>query len=115
MSGLKSVSRRCVRMRPLLLALVALCAAHAHAQRKAGDLNVKPYVFENAKGEKTDAEFGTLIVPENRGDPRSNLIELAFVCFKSTSNSRAAPAAQASARRRARASRSSWRCARWRT
>ncbi|MFN2481254.1 MAG: alpha/beta fold hydrolase [Pyrinomonadaceae bacterium] len=91
MSGLKSVSRRCVRSSVPLLALVALCAAPALAQRKAGDLNLKPYVFENAKGEKTDAEFGTLVVPENRRDPRSNLIELAFVRFKSTSKTPGAP------------------------
>ena len=85
MSGLKSVGRRCARALPLLPALFALCAAHAHAQRKAGDLAIKPYVFENARGEKTDAEFGTLVVPENRGNPQGNLIELAFVRFKSTS------------------------------
>ncbi|HVG28907.1 MAG TPA: alpha/beta fold hydrolase [Pyrinomonadaceae bacterium] len=87
MSRLKSVSRRCVR----LLALVAVCAAPATAQRKAGDLTVRPYVFENAKGEKTDAEFGTLLVPENRGNPQGNLIELAFVRFKSTSKTPGPP------------------------
>jgi pimeloyl-ACP methyl ester carboxylesterase len=54
------------------------------AQPKAGNLKLKPYTFENSKGEKTAAEFGTLLVPEKRSDPQSNLIELAFVRFKST-------------------------------
>jgi pimeloyl-ACP methyl ester carboxylesterase len=53
-------------------------------QQKAGTLKLKPYTFENSKGEKTPAEFGTLLVPEKRNDPQSNLIELAFVRFKST-------------------------------
>ena len=61
------------------------------AQQKSGTLKIKPYTFENAKGEKTPAEFGTLVVPEKRGDPDSNLIELAFVRFKSTAKSPGAP------------------------
>jgi pimeloyl-ACP methyl ester carboxylesterase len=61
-----------------------LCNTSVLAQQKAGTLKLKPYTFENGKGEKTPAEFGTLIVPEKRGDPQSNLIELAFVRFKST-------------------------------
>ena len=81
MSKVKCVRRRCL----LALALTAATAATAAAQGKAGHLSIKPYVFENAKGERVDAEFGTLLVPENRRDPRGNLIELAFVRFKSTS------------------------------
>lgn len=87
MSRQKCVRQRCV----WLLALVALLAAPAVAQRKAGDLTFKPYVFENAKGEKTDAELGVLLVPENRADPRANLIELAFVRFKSTAKNPGPP------------------------
>ena len=60
-----------------------LCGV-ASAQFRAGSLKLKPYTFENSKGEKTPAEFGTLLVPENRNDSQSNLIELAFVRFKST-------------------------------
>lgn len=66
-----------------LLTVIALCVVPAVAQHKAGDLRIKPYVFENGKGEKIDAELGILLVPENRSDPQSNLIELAFVRFKS--------------------------------
>jgi pimeloyl-ACP methyl ester carboxylesterase len=70
------------------LLLVALPVA---AQQKAGTLKLKPYTFENAKGEKVDSEFGTLLVPEKRGDPNSNLIELAFVRFKSTAKTPGPP------------------------
>lgn len=61
------------------------------AQQKAGALKIKPYVFESAGGVKTDAEFGTLLVPEKRSDPQSNLIELAFVRFKSTAKNPGPP------------------------
>lgn len=68
-----------------LLTCLLLLALPAVAQQKAGTLKLKPYTFENSKGEKVDSEFGTLLVPENRSKPESNLIELAFVRFKSTS------------------------------
>src|SRR6185503_11644771 len=62
------------------------------AQPKSGTLKLKPYTFEtNNKKEKVDAEFGTLLVPENRSDPDSNLIELAFVRFKSTAKNPGPP------------------------
>jgi pimeloyl-ACP methyl ester carboxylesterase len=63
-----------------------------NAQPKSGALKIKPYTFEtNDKKEKVDAEFGTLLVPENRSDPDSNLIELAFVRFKSTAKNPGPP------------------------
>src|SRR5206468_946549 len=74
-----------------LLIVVALCVVSATAQPKAGDLKIKPYVFENGSGEKVDAELGVLFVPENRNDPQSNLIELAFVRFKSTAKNPGPP------------------------
>ena len=61
------------------------------AQPKTGTLKIKPYTFENSKGEKTEAEFGTLFVPEKRSDPNSNVIELAFVRFKSTAQNPGPP------------------------
>lgn len=81
MSMQKCVQHRCVCLFTLIVLLAVPLAAQ---QRKAGDLSLKPYVFRNVKGEKVDAEFGVLVVPENRHDPQSNLIELAFVRFKST-------------------------------
>lgn len=56
-----------------------------------GQLKIKPYTFENDKHEKVEAEFGTLLVPENRSNPQSNLIELAFVRFKSTAKNPGPP------------------------
>lgn len=68
-----------------------LFALPAMAQQKAGTLKLKPYTFENSKGEKVESEFGTLLVPEKRGNPDSNLIELAFVRFKSTAKTPGPP------------------------
>jgi len=75
----------------LLLISFLILIVPASAQQKAGTLKIKPYVFENNKKEKVDAEFGTLLVPENRSKPDSNLIELAFVRFKSTAQNPGPP------------------------
>ena len=80
-------SYKCV----LLLLTFLFCVAPASSQQKAGTLKLKPYSFENEKKEKVDAEFGTLFVPENRSNPESNLIELAFVRFKSSAKKPGAP------------------------
>jgi len=74
-----------------LLVTCLLLASSAEAQQKAGTLKLKPYTFENSQKEKVEAEFGTLFVPENRSNPESNLIELAFVRFKSTAKDPGAP------------------------
>jgi pimeloyl-ACP methyl ester carboxylesterase len=68
-----------------------MLTASINAQSKAGTLKIKPYTFENEKGEKVESEFGTLLVPENRSNPESNPIELAFVRFKSTSKNPGPP------------------------
>lgn len=80
-------SSKCVLIIVLFLCNVSVSLA----QQKAGSLKIKPYSFENSKGEKTAAEFGTLLVPEKRSDPQSNLIELAFVRFKSTATNPGPP------------------------
>lgn len=71
--------------------LILISAATINAQPRAGTLKLKPYTFENEKKEKVDAEFGILLVPENRSNPESNLIELAFVRFKSTAKNPGPP------------------------
>src|SRR5215218_507487 len=71
--------------------LILFLATTISAQPKAGTLKLKPYTFENDKKEKLESEFGTLLVPENRSDPQSNLIELAFVRFKSTAKNPGPP------------------------
>lgn len=75
----------------LLSILFLLITAPVNAQSKPGTLKLKPYTFENDKGDKVESEFGTLLVPENRSNPQSNLIELAFVRFKSTAKNPGAP------------------------
>ncbi|HEX6716399.1 MAG TPA: alpha/beta hydrolase [Pyrinomonadaceae bacterium] len=71
--------------------LILFLATSVCAQLRPGTLKLKPYVFETNKKETVDAEFGTLFVPENRSDPESNLIELAFVRFKSTAKNPGPP------------------------
>ena len=78
---------RCV----LLTIASLLLTASVTAQPRPGTLKIKPYTFENDKKEKVDAEFGTLLVPENRSNPESNLIEVAFVRFKSTAKNPGPP------------------------
>jgi pimeloyl-ACP methyl ester carboxylesterase len=55
--------------------LLIISAATINAQPKAGTLKLKPYTFET----------------ENRSNPQSNLIELAFVRFKSTAKNPGPP------------------------
>lgn len=54
--------------------------------QKAGEIRVEPYIFETNGGQKIDAEFGRILVPEKHTNPDAQLIELAFVRFKSTSS-----------------------------
>lgn len=75
----------------LILISVMLLSATINAQQRAGTLKLKPYTFENEKGEKVESELGTLLVPKNRSRPDSNLIELAFVRFKSTAKNPGPP------------------------
>lgn len=72
-----------------LMVFVILCAGlpqevRSADDRKAGDLKIEPYIFENSKKERVPAEFGRLTVPENRRKAGTRLIEIAFVRFKST-------------------------------
>ena len=43
---------------------------------------IEPILFKSDDGQTVDAELGRVSVPENRSDPRSRWIELAFVRFK---------------------------------
>jgi pimeloyl-ACP methyl ester carboxylesterase len=61
------------------------------SQQKAGDLKIEPYLLETQDKQNIDAELGRLLVPENRNNPQSRRIELAFVRLKTTSNSPGAP------------------------
>ena len=66
------------------LLLCSLTAAQtAPAERKDGDLKFEPFTIP-VEGVNVVGELGRLVVRENRSNPKSNLIELAFVRLKST-------------------------------
>ncbi|HSE98154.1 MAG TPA: alpha/beta hydrolase [Blastocatellia bacterium] len=58
-------------------------AQEAAPQKKEGDLRFEPFETK-VDGQSYNGELGRLVVRENRGNPKSNLIELAFVRLKST-------------------------------
>ena len=61
----------------------SLLEAQEKIESTSQRLELAPYAFENVRGEKLDAELGRLLVPENRHNPRSRSIEIAFIRFKS--------------------------------
>lgn len=65
----------------LRAALLGLVAGVLHSGEPA---QIKPYAFETSSGEVVQTEWGQFKVPENRRNPDSRTIELAFVRFKST-------------------------------
>jgi pimeloyl-ACP methyl ester carboxylesterase len=68
----------------LLLFHFSLTSAQtAPAERKDGDLKFEPFTIP-FEGQNVAAELGRLVVRENRSNPKTNLIELAFVRLKST-------------------------------
>jgi pimeloyl-ACP methyl ester carboxylesterase len=71
--------------------LLLLLPGLAFAQPKAGDVRIEAYTFENARKEKIEAERGVLYVQENRSNPKSRLLELPFVRFRSTSATPGSP------------------------
>src|SRR4030095_126204 len=77
-----------------LVACLFLCIAPKLAgsdQHKSGDVELEPYLFEAQSGQKVEAELGHVFVPENRSNPQSKLIQLAFVRFKSTAKNPGTP------------------------
>ena len=66
------------------LLLVSLAPAQTPpAQPRDGDLKFEPFTIP-FEGQNVTAELGRLAVRENRSNPKTNLIELAFVRLKST-------------------------------
>ena len=64
-------------------AVVSSQTTSDQSQRKEGDIWFEPIKTE-VGGQTYEGELGRLIVKENRKNPKSNLIELAFVRLKST-------------------------------
>jgi len=75
----------------LALCLLLLMSRTALSQQKAGDLKLEAYTLETPDRQKLTAELGKLLVPENRRNTKSRLIELAFVRLKSTAQTPGAP------------------------
>ena len=68
----------------LTLFLFSLATAQTPpAERKDGDLKFEPFTIP-LDGTNVVGELGRLVVRENRSNPKTNLIELAFVRLKST-------------------------------
>src|SRR5262245_50217164 len=75
-----------LRILSLIIALVlsSLAAAQTQpAEKKEGELKFEPFTIP-FEGQNVTAELGRLTVRENRGNPNTKLIELAFVRLKST-------------------------------
>jgi len=58
---------------------------------KAGDLTIEPYAFHTESGRTLDAELGRFTVPQNRSNPDSPVVTIAFVRFRSTSDTPGPP------------------------
>lgn len=69
----------------LLGALMSAPAWTQSAERPL-DATTEAHIFESSDGRSVDAELGRFLVRENRADPDSRLIELAYVRFPSTSD-----------------------------
>ena len=70
----------------LLVTLFLFSTAAAQtppAEKKDGDLKFEPFTI-SVEGVNVVGQLGRLVVRENRSNPKSNLIELAFVRLKST-------------------------------
>lgn len=81
-----------IKQRLLLVsALVPLVILITCRSRKPGELTFESYSFETDAGQKIDAQLARLTVPENRNDPQSKLIDLAFVVLKSSAKNPEAP------------------------
>lgn len=64
--------------------LAGVSPRSAYAQEPP-PLELEPHVFVSEAGDSVEAELGRLTVPENRDDPDSRMLRLAFVRFPGTS------------------------------
>ena len=78
-------------IRNLAVSLVSLPLLIGAPAALAADLTLKPMEFRPADGTVVAAERGEITVREDRADPKSRNIKLAFVRFKSTAAKPGAP------------------------
>lgn len=74
-----------------LVVVIAACRESGRSPESGDVLTLVPHVFGFADGHAEAAEWGHLTVPENRDAPGSRTIDIAFVRFRSTSQSPGAP------------------------
>ena len=55
----------------LFLAVILLTTS-VQAQ-KAGEIGIEPYIFEANSGQKIEAEFGRIMVPEKHSNPKGKM------------------------------------------
>lgn len=67
----------------IILVLIALAAAPPRADGDVSLESLEPYIFE-AQGQKIDAEYGWITVPESHSESNGATIRLPFVRFKAT-------------------------------
>ena len=68
----------------LLSATISLFWSRRAMAQKPCDIRIEPHTFVTNNGQKIEAEFGRIYVPEKHAKPNGKLIKLAFVRFKST-------------------------------
>lgn len=90
MAKSSGVAARVACARAVVVAAHAL-GSNALAESPKLALNLRPSVFVAASGDSVAAEWGVLQVPENRANPASRQIKLAFVRFKSTAETPGPP------------------------
>ncbi len=78
-------------MRILTSLSSVLLTAHVVRAQVAPPLHLEPYTFRTFDGKTLPAELGKLTVAENRLDPKSRRITLAFVRLKSTAPTPGSP------------------------
>jgi pimeloyl-ACP methyl ester carboxylesterase len=80
-----------VRQLMILFVVLAALGEAAVAQDMKGTVRIEPHTFKAFNGQTVDAELGKLLVPENRSNPSSRLIELTFIRLKSSSSKPGTP------------------------
>jgi len=80
------------KTRPVTIPVLALLALlHVAPMAAAQDLKIETRTVTSEDGREVSADFGRLIVPENRAKSASNPIEIAFVRLHGPASARRAP------------------------
>lgn len=78
-------------MKKITLLVLSCLSYYLLAAQSSPQLHLSPKTLQTASGKSIEANIGTLSVKENRNDPNSRNIQLAFVQLKSSSSNPKAP------------------------